>query len=215
MVLTRGRVELALHALGDGNGPALLLLHALYGSSADWAWVPAQWAGPVYALDFSGHGRSAWSAGGTYVPELLAADADAALAHIGATAVAGAGLGAYVALLLGGGRREHVPAALLLPGTGLTGGGPHPRPEFSMLRAFAARADAAPQCDPMLRALEHDIRPPVYATPFARAARCLLLAESDSAAPAWWDAARQSPTAQVVPADPQRALSRLRALLSQ
>ena len=62
----------------------------------------ADWPGPVYALDFTGHGRSDVPAGGGYSAEILLADADHALAHLGTATVVGRGLGAYIALMLGG-----------------------------------------------------------------------------------------------------------------
>ena len=126
MRIKHGRVSLELHELVRRDGPALLLLHALYGSHSDWGESPGCWPGAVYGLDFSGHGGSAWVTGGGYTAELLAGDADAALAQIGHATLAGAGIGAYVALLLAGARPEHVPAALLLPGAGLEGGGAAP-----------------------------------------------------------------------------------------
>ena len=71
MRLRHARIELELHELSQRDGPTLLLLHALGGSSADWAEAPALWPGRVCALDFSGHGRSDWLQGGGYLPELL------------------------------------------------------------------------------------------------------------------------------------------------
>ena len=109
MRLQHARTALELHELSHRDGPSLLLLHALGGSSVDWSEAPALWPGRVYALDFSGHGRSEWVRGGVYLPEFLVADADIALAHIGAAALAGAGVGAYVALLLAGARHQQVP----------------------------------------------------------------------------------------------------------
>ena len=142
MRVTHARTALELHELSQRDGPALLLLHALGGSSADWSEVPALWPGRVYALDFSGHGRSEWVRGGVYLPELLAGDADTAIAEVGAAAIAGAGIGAYVALLLAGGRRASVPAALLLPGRGLEGGGA--APDFDRNVLTLIRPEASP-----------------------------------------------------------------------
>src|SRR5262249_28271494 len=88
MRLRHGRISLELHELAQRHGPPLLLLHALFASSDDWGEAPALWPGPVYALDFSGHGRSDWITGGSYYPEQLAGDADAALQHLGRAAVA-------------------------------------------------------------------------------------------------------------------------------
>lgn len=208
MRIKHGRVSLELHQLARREGPALLLLHGLYGSSADWGEVPGSWSGPVWALDFAGHGHSESIAGGAYYPELLVGDADAALAHIGRAALAGAGVGAYVALLLAGARRDTVPAALLLPGAGLAGGGA--LPDFQ--RAFpqlevTARPPGA--CDPLVCTLEGDVRPVDYAESFARAARRILLIEDGELRPAWWEAARRSPTAETVATDLPTALARL------
>ncbi len=221
--LRHGRVTLSLYALRGGEGgSALLCLHALRGSAADFAELAPGWPGPVYALDFAGHGRSGWCAGGVYSPELLAGDADSALARIGAACLAGAGIGAYVALLLAGARPEHVPAALLLPGAGLAGGGalPDPKREREIsedwLRATDARRprpEARPASDPLLLQLEHDARPVDYAEAFAARARRLLLLEDGDARPPWWEAAAASPAAErLSAAGAAQALGRLARL---
>jgi pimeloyl-ACP methyl ester carboxylesterase len=121
--LTHNQVQLALHQLRPGEGRALLLLHGLGESSPDRvpAWAEA-WPGPVHALDFTGHGASTVPAGGGYNAEILLADADAALAHLGEVTVVGRGLGAYVALMLAGARAAHVKGAVLCDGPGLAGG---------------------------------------------------------------------------------------------
>ncbi len=216
MRITHGRVSLELHELhpqrhANPGGPALLLLHALFGSSADWGEAPATWPGPVYALDFCGHGRSDHLLGGGYYPELLAADADAALARVGRAAIAGMGLGAYVALLVAGARRDLVPTALLLPGAGLSGVGPAPRfdgPRLSPDGSLEGEP-AAGSFDPAVRILDRDVRPVDYVEPFAHAARCLLLLEDEQPRPPWWEAIRQIPTAEPVPDDLGIALARL------
>ena len=209
MRIKHGRVTLELHQFARREGPPLLLLHGLYGSSADWGEAPGSWPGAVWALDFAGHGRSESVAGGAYYPELLAGDADAALAHIGRAALAGAGVGAYVALLLAGARRDTVRAALLLPGAGLAGGGalpdfqrdfPHP--------VFATREPGLH--DPLVSVLDRDVRPVDYAEAFARAARRLLLLEDGQSRPQWWEATRHGPTAETVTADLRTAFARLR-----
>jgi len=106
--LINGRTSLHLRQLDEGSGTPLLLLHDLFGSMGDWQSHPLEeavgeaWDGPVWALDFAGHGDSAWRPGGAYYPELFATDANAALEEIGSACVAGIGLGAYVALLIGG-----------------------------------------------------------------------------------------------------------------
>jgi pimeloyl-ACP methyl ester carboxylesterase len=202
--LVHGRVRLALHALRVAPGPALLLLHGLRSDGAEWNAAELPWPGAVYALDFSGHGGSAPVRGGGYTPELLAGDADAALAHLGSAALVGRGLGAYVALLLAGGRPGDVPGALLLPGPGLAGGGAEPDFEAPRVPSLApARGRDA------FGALERDVRPEAYAESFARSARRLLLAEDGGPLPPWWSAARRSPSAAVVPAGLTAAVAAL------
>lgn len=186
-------LDLALHELRAGTGVPLLLLHELGGASAQWAGARFAGAGPVFALDFVGHGNSDWRPGGGYTPELFAADADAALATLGPCRVAGAGLGAYAALLLAGARSDLVPAALLLPGSGLDGGGPEP----GDLQPFDVHARVEAY-DPLVRACELDVRPPDYATAFAEAARCLWLVEDGQARPPWWQAVAATGAARVV-----------------
>jgi pimeloyl-ACP methyl ester carboxylesterase len=213
------RVSLALHALRPGVGTPLLLLHALGGSAGEWSREPIAWPGRVYALDFSGHGGSARVAGGAYTPELLVGDADAALARLGTACVAGAGLGAWVALLLAGARPDHVPAALLLPGAGLAGGGAVPDFQAAVSAEWIARTDVRlghggqrTAEDPYLLLLEQDLRPVDYAGAFAARARRLLLAEDGSVRPPWWEAVATSAAAERVPAgDLRAALARLAA----
>src|SRR5204862_8307280 len=128
--------------------------------------------GPVYTLDFRGHGSSEWLVGGAYQAELLACDADAALATLGDAAIAGAGLGAYVALLLAGARRDHVPAALLLPGSGLAGGGS--LPDFTTPRPSLEVPDGQRRADlgydPMVAFRERDTGPADHPDAVAAAA---------------------------------------------
>jgi pimeloyl-ACP methyl ester carboxylesterase len=211
MRLHHARTALELHELSDREGPALLLLHALGGSSADWSEAPALWRGRVFALDFSGHGRSAWVRGGVYAPELLAGDADTALAQIGGAVLAGAGIGAYVALLLAGGRRDRVPAALLLPGRGLEGGGPQPDFDRDVLTPVlpGAGPPLPSGCDPLCCALQCDVRPPDYVAPFAAAARRVLLFDDSGARPPWWERVRQSPAARSIAGDVRDAVAQL------
>jgi pimeloyl-ACP methyl ester carboxylesterase len=211
--IAHGRIRLALHVLAEGPGDALLLLHALRSSSAGWNGAWQGWPGPVFALDFSGHGASDHPRGAAYSPELLLTEADAALAHVGGARLAGAGLGAYVALLLAGARSDAVETALLLPGAGLEGGGPHPDPsrsddEKAVLERLE-RAERGAGSDPGLRHLERDARPPDYAAAFAHSARRLLLAEDGAPRPPWWEAVREVPGAERVPAEPVAALARL------
>ena len=217
--LASGRCEVALHELRAGAGPTLLALHALGGSSRDFAALAAHWPGRVLALDFAGHGASDWARGGSYTPELHAADADTVLFEAGDVCLAGAGLGAYVALLLAGTRPAHVAAALLLPGRGLDGGGPAPRRDHPLevrtadaLRMLAAaQAAERPAFDPMGMSCETDLRPPDYSRAYADAARRLLFAEDSGAKPPWWEAARGAACAESAPADGADALRRLLA----
>lgn len=205
MRIKHGRITLELHELAHRQGVALLLLHSLGGSSEDWGEAPAAWPGSVYALDFCGHGRSDRIAGGAYYPELLVGDADTALARIGRAAVAGAGLGAYVTLLLAGARLDLVPAALLLPGPGLAGAGAVP--DFT--REFPDLDTVVRGNGPMMAALGRDTRPIDYAEAFARAARHVLLLEDSDPRPPWWAAARQSPAAEPLTVGLRDALARL------
>ncbi|MEN8184179.1 MAG: hypothetical protein ABFS46_16760, partial [Myxococcota bacterium] len=116
--------------------------------------------------------------------------------------------GAYAALLLAGARPDQVPAALLLPGCGLEGGGPVPD--------FLAPADERPLdvpepregCDPLLVCCATDLRPPDYARSFAERARRLLLDEGGPR-PAWWEALRGCPGAEVAPANRLDAFAQL------
>ena len=221
--LRHGRVPLALHALREAEGEALLCLHGLRGSAADWAEAAPAWPGPVYALDFAGHGASGWLTGGGYTPELLAGDADVALARLGRAWVAGLGVGAYVALLLAGARGEHVPGALLLPGAGLAGGGGEPDPAWEPSLAWARAGEEAaakrageeaagerPASDPLLAQLERDFRPADYAVAFAARASRVLLLEDGAPRPPWWRAAAEAAPAERIEArGAAQALGRL------
>ncbi len=218
-MLESGRHRVALHEIRDGGGPTLLWLHALGGSARDAARAGSHWPGRVLALDFPDHGASPRPLGGVYTCELFAADADAALEAAGDACLAGEGVGAYVALLLAGTRADRVPAALLLPGRGLDGGGPEP--DFTVDHAthdahvaeVLARNDARDEheLDPMLYLVERDLRPPDYALQFAEAARRLLLGEDGGLRPPWWRACREAPDSESAPADLPAALARLLA----
>jgi pimeloyl-ACP methyl ester carboxylesterase len=170
VVLRHNRIDLALHRLRDRDGARLLLLHGLGEASPDR--VPshlAPWPGAVWALDFSGHGASTAAAGGGYSCEVLMGDTDHALAHIGHATVLGRGLGAYVALLIAGARPDLVRGAVLADGPGLTGGGPAPGSPTVLSPGYGAGEVSPP--DPLaLAELGRDIRPPDYATAFARLA---------------------------------------------
>ena len=167
-MLQHGKVSLALHHLRDGDDSrALLLLHGLghHAPSSAPAWSGA-WRGPVVALDFTGHGRSTVPRGGGYSAEMLLADADVALSALGQATLVGQGLGAYIALQLAGARASSIRGAVLADGTGLAGG---PAQPLSANVISLPPRDGPP--DPYaLFELSRDLRPPDYATVFARMA---------------------------------------------
>jgi pimeloyl-ACP methyl ester carboxylesterase len=166
--LLHTRIELALHRLRDAPGRPLLLLHGL-GERTPKAAPPEclAWPGPIYGLDFTGHGESGVPRGGGYTAEALMGDADTALRHLGRATVMGRGLGAYVALLLAGARPGDVRGAILRDGLGLAGGGPSPgTPQIR----FPDPSAAAPPDPFALAELSCDVRPPDYATAFLRQA---------------------------------------------
>lgn len=174
-MLTHVKVQLALHELRPGAGRPLLLLHGLGERTPEAAPSFADaWPGPVFGLDLTGHGASSRAPGGGYTAEILMADADAALAHLGPVTIVGRGLGAYIAMLVAGARPELVVGAVLCDGPGLSGGGPAPHspsvvvPTASAVAA-AALDDGLP--DPFaLVELARDVRPDDYATTYARQA---------------------------------------------
>ena len=156
-------IKLAFHTLRSADGPALLLLHGLGGRSP--RTVPADvsaWPGPIYAVDFTGHGESTVPGGGGYTAELLMGDADAALSMLGEATVLGRGLGGYVALLLAGARPQQVRGVVIADGPGIAGGGDEPG--ITIVRGVPER-DEPP--DPFaLVELAADLRPPDYAASF-------------------------------------------------
>lgn len=166
--LRHNKVTLALHRLREGEGRPLLLLHGL-GEHTPEAALPVfdRWPGAVWGLDFTGHGQSTVPPGGGYTAEILLADADAALQHLGSATVVGRGLGAYVALLLAGARPTAVRGTVLADGVGLAGGGT--RPGTPTAAVPAEPTGRAP--DPFaLAELSRDVRPADYATNYVRLA---------------------------------------------
>jgi len=166
--LRHGRIELALHQVTDDEGPALLMLHGLGESTS--AAVPEGllgWPGPVWGLDFTGHGESTVPVGGGYTAEILLADADHALRHLGSATVVGRGLGSWIAMLLAGAHPEAVRGAVLTDGPGLIGGGVQPGSPFVIEPPAGVDEGIAP--DPFaLVELARDVRPPDYAARFVR-----------------------------------------------
>jgi pimeloyl-ACP methyl ester carboxylesterase len=169
-MLRHNSADLALHRLrpGDDGARPLLLLHGLGERTPD---TPPpltdDWPGPVYGLDLTGHGASTVPVGGGYSAEVLLADADTAVRHLGEVTVVGRGLGAYVALLVAGARPDAVRGAILLDGPG------------SLARSTGPGSSVTPMPDPHALAppdpfaiaeLARDIRTPDYAAVFARMA---------------------------------------------
>ncbi|MEZ5321301.1 MAG: alpha/beta fold hydrolase [Microthrixaceae bacterium] len=165
-LLRHGRIDLALWTLRSGEGRPLLLLHGLgeHTVPIEPEWT-ATWPGPVYGLDFTGHGASTLPRGGGYTAEMLMADADAALAHLGEASLVGRGLGAYIALMLAGSRPAQVYGAVLCDGPGLSGGGVQPGGTFVTVPRFGHGTTPDPFA---MVELNRDIRPPDYAAQFVR-----------------------------------------------
>lgn len=165
--LTHNRIQLALHLLRAGQGQPLLLLHGLgERTPADAPKWTASWVGPVFGLDFTGHGATTVPIGGGYSAETMMADTDIALAHLGPSTIVGRGLGAYVALMIAGARPQLVRGAVLCDGPGLWGGatGPTSTSFHSVDPPYTAPDPNA------LIDLSRDLRPPDYASLFVRLA---------------------------------------------
>lgn len=169
-LLTHVRVRLALHELRGGDERPLLLLHGLGEATPTTVPLLARvWPGPVFGLDFTGHGESTVPAGGGYTAEILMADVDTALHHLGEATLLGRGLGAYVALLVAGARPSLVTGAVLCDGPGLAGGGPAPHTPSITAPAIGPSTPVSP--DPFaLAELSRDVRPADYASTYARQA---------------------------------------------
>jgi pimeloyl-ACP methyl ester carboxylesterase len=207
VVIRHNKVDLALYRLrealdGAGVTRPLLHLHGLGERSPEA--VPerlAGWPGPVWALDFTGHGASTVPRGGGYSCELLMGDADAALAHVGPATVYGRGLGGYVALLVAGARPDLVRGAVIDDGAGLTGGGVEPVTPFVLTQPLVPSRAPDPYA---LLELASDVRPPDYATTFARQAATLsgldvAVAVAAVVRPAWLVAMAQEPGVRELP----------------
>jgi len=168
--LRHGRVDLALHRLRDGDGRPLLLLHGLGEATPPYApGALDAWRGPIWGLDFTGHGASTVPVGGGYTAELLMADVDTALGHLGEATILGRGLGAYVGMLAAGARATVVRGAILTDGPGLAGGGPSPTSPLVRPAPPAPVTPRAPDPNAFVE-LSRDIRPADYAATYARLA---------------------------------------------
>jgi pimeloyl-ACP methyl ester carboxylesterase len=163
------RISLALHELRSTDGPALLLLHGLGEKSPTTirADVARAWRGAVYALDFTGHGASTMPVGGGNSAEVLMADVDTVLAHLGEVSIYGRGLGSYVALLIAGARPALVRGVVLDDGPGMTGG---PTGPTSATISMPPPGSLGPPDPWVLVELAHDLRPPDYALSYAHKA---------------------------------------------
>lgn len=165
--LQHNRVSLALHRVRDGEGRPLLLLHGLGEDARNMSRLDVNWNGPVWALDFTGHGESTVPRGGGYSAEILMADVDIVLRHLGEATILGRGLGGYVAFLIAGARPQLVKGAVIIDGPGLAGGAIQVTSSSEI--SIAARTGQAP--DPWaLIELSRDARPPNYAVTFVRLA---------------------------------------------
>lgn len=171
IALKHHRIELALHPLASGADARhrpLLLLHGLGEQTPRQVPDMVDWPGPVFGLDFTGHGASTVPTGGGYTSEVLTGDVDAVLEHLGTVTILGRGLGAYVALLITAARPDLVCGAVLSDGPGLAGGGVQPG---SQSLAFPPPWAENTSPDPLaLIELSRDVRPPDYAQNLARLA---------------------------------------------
>lgn len=196
--LRHHRVHLALHRVAPGDDPSfrpLLLLHGLGERTPTQVPDEVHWPGPVFGLDFTGHGRSSVPVGGGYTSEILVGDVDAALERLGQVTILGRGLGAYIGLLIAAARPAQVIGTVLADGPGLVGGGIHPG---SPSIAYPA-PHAEPLPDPFaLLELADDVRPPDYAQTYVRfvVERSSLerpITVASVVRPAWVDAVASEP----------------------
>ena len=181
-MLRHNRVDIALHELTSGDGAPLLVLHGLGEQTALPREPWSAWPGPVFGIDFTGHGASTVPAGGGYTAEVLMSDVDVALAEIGPAAILGRGLGGYVGLLTD-------------DGPGLSGGGSGP----GSGTWFSPSDVDGSSPDPFaLFELSNDVRPGDYVTGFVH----LLMANSAMDQPLIVTARNRPPWLAAVAAEP-------------
>jgi pimeloyl-ACP methyl ester carboxylesterase len=102
---------LRLHAKVRGEGPLTLLLHGWLDCCASFDLLAPLLPGRTVALDFRGHGDSAWLTGGFYHFIDYIADIDAALQHFSPerpARIVGHSMGGAIALLYCAARPERV-----------------------------------------------------------------------------------------------------------
>ncbi|MBM46288.1 MAG: alpha/beta hydrolase [Acidimicrobiaceae bacterium] len=209
------RSRLALHELRDGQGHPLLILHGLGERSPSAAPEVVQgWRGPIFALDFTGHGASSVPVGGGYTCEALMSDADAVLAELGPVTLLGYGLGGYVGLLLFGSRPTEIKGLVIEDGPGLDGGGGRPTSP-RLLHVSASDLDGSTPDPWAMAELASDIRPPSYAADHVRQIEALSELElavsvTSLGRPEWLTAILESPV--VVESDATAALSTFASL---
>lgn len=194
--LQHNKISLALHHVREGTGRPALLLHGLGEDSTAMAQLPMKWNGPIWALDFTGHGQSTVPRGGGYSSEILMADVDIALRHLGEATVIGRGLGGYIAFLIAGARPQFVKGAVIVDGPGLSGGAIHATSSSEIVSA-GDRVGHAPDPWAMIE-LSRDARPPNYAVTFARLAVATSdldepIAVTTRVTPPWIEAIRAEP----------------------
>lgn len=193
--LQNNKMKLALHRIKEGEGTPLLLLHGLGELTATPTAPWGDWSGPIWALDFTGHGQSDVPRGGGYTAEALISDVDVALAEIGPSTIYGRGLGAYIALLVSGARPELTRGVVLTDGSGLTGGGEGPQ---STTWYLPADADGRAPDPYALYELSNDVRPSDYAINFLQ----LLLSVSELKTPLVVAAKNRPPWLAAIANDP-------------
>lgn len=204
VLLSHNKVRLALHQLRAREGLALLLLHGLgERTPVDVPAEAAGWPGPVWGLDFTGHGGSTIPRGGGYTCELLMADVDVALAHLGEATLYGRGLGGYVGVLVAGARPGAVRGLVIGDGPGLAGGGPRPS-TVAIITVDPDDAASAPPDPFALQELSRDVRPADYVTGFIREAveqsgLDVAVAVSALARPPWLAAVADEDGVEVLP----------------
>ena len=143
---------------GPAQGPVIVMLHGWMDVSATFQFLvdAMQRDAHVIAPDWRGFGQTEWAQGGYWFPDYLA-DLDALLAHYAPDApvdLLGHSLGANVAGIYAGVRRERIQRLILLEGFGMLATTPSQAPQRfgqwldeiqdpPFLRRYATRQDVA------------------------------------------------------------------------